>query len=120
MEKLCMVEIHSNEDMGEVKSGFQSRGLNVVKVTLFSQTASHDALLKLAARNKEEVKGILEYTDEDTVSTDFIGDQHVSIFDEKACLAIVTLNVVNPLIDIPEVSIAGRTCAVQSSFASYN
>ena len=30
------------------------------------------------------MKGILGYTDEDLVSTDFIGDQRSSIFDAKA------------------------------------
>jgi len=30
------------------------------------------------------MKGILGYTDEDVVSSDFIGDPHSSIFDAKA------------------------------------
>jgi glyceraldehyde 3-phosphate dehydrogenase len=30
------------------------------------------------------MKGILGYTDEDVVSTDFVGDPHSSIFDAKA------------------------------------
>ena len=31
-----------------------------------------------------EMKGIMDYTDEDVVSSDFIGDAHTSIFDAKA------------------------------------
>lgn len=30
------------------------------------------------------MKGFLGYTDEDVVSTDFVGDSHSSIFDAKA------------------------------------
>jgi glyceraldehyde 3-phosphate dehydrogenase len=30
------------------------------------------------------MKGILGYTDEDVVSSDFIGDPHSSVFDAKA------------------------------------
>jgi len=40
------------------------------------------AEMKRAAEN--ELKGILAYTDEDVVSTDFNGDPHTSIFDAKA------------------------------------
>ena len=40
------------------------------------------ATLKAAADGP--MKGILGYTDEDLVSTDFIGDQRSSIFDAKA------------------------------------
>ena len=34
------------------------------------------------------MKGILAYTDEEVVSTDFIGDPHSSIFDAKAGIAL--------------------------------
>jgi len=34
------------------------------------------------------MKGVLAYTDEDVVSTDFIGDPHSSIFDAKAGIAL--------------------------------
>jgi glyceraldehyde 3-phosphate dehydrogenase len=35
-----------------------------------------------------ELKGILGYTDEDVVSSDFIGDARTSIFDAKAGIAL--------------------------------
>jgi glyceraldehyde 3-phosphate dehydrogenase len=35
-----------------------------------------------------ELKGILGYTDEDVVSSDFIGDSRTSIFDAKAGIAL--------------------------------
>lgn len=42
--------------------------------------------IKKASEN--ELKGILEYVDEDVVSSDFIGDAHTSIFDAKAGIAL--------------------------------
>jgi len=44
------------------------------------------AVMKKASEN--ELKGILEYVDEDVVSSDFIGDAHTSIFDAKAGIAL--------------------------------
>ena len=35
-----------------------------------------------------ELKGVLGYTDEDVVSSDFLGDTHTSIFDAKAGIAL--------------------------------
>ena len=35
-----------------------------------------------------ELKGILGYTDEDVVSSDFLGDARTSIFDAKAGIAL--------------------------------
>ncbi|CAF4799559.1 unnamed protein product, partial [Rotaria sp. Silwood2] len=40
------------------------------------------AAIKEAAN--DSLKGILAYTDDEVVSTDFIGDKHSSIFDAKA------------------------------------
>ena len=40
------------------------------------------AAVKRASEN--ELKGIMEYVDEDVVSSDFIHDSHTSIFDSKA------------------------------------
>ena len=40
------------------------------------------ALIKKASEN--ELKGILAYMDEEVVSSDFIHDNHTSIFDSKA------------------------------------
>ena len=42
--------------------------------------------IKKASEN--ELKGILEYVDEDVVSSDFIHDDHTSIFDSKAGIAL--------------------------------
>ena len=44
------------------------------------------AAVKKAAEN--ELKGILAYTEDDVVSSDFIGDPHTSIFDAKAGIAL--------------------------------
>lgn len=44
------------------------------------------AAVKAAAEGP--LKGIMAYTDEDLVSTDFIGDPHSSIFDAKAGIAL--------------------------------
>merc|ERR1711998_772385 len=43
---------------------------------------------KLKAESEGSLKGILGYTDEDVVSSDFIGDSHSSIFDKKAGIAL--------------------------------
>ena len=40
------------------------------------------AAVKKASEN--ELKGILDYTEDDVVSSDFLGDPHTSIFDAKA------------------------------------
>ncbi|KAG5360775.1 Glyceraldehyde-3-phosphate dehydrogenase [Yarrowia sp. B02] len=61
--------------------------VSVVDLTVrLKNGASYDdikATMK-AASESPELKGILGYTDEDVVSTDFIGDTHSSIFDAKA------------------------------------
>lgn len=44
------------------------------------------AVVKRASEN--EMKGIIEYVDEDVVSSDFIHDSHTSIFDAKAGIAL--------------------------------
>jgi Glyceraldehyde 3-phosphate dehydrogenase, C-terminal domain len=44
------------------------------------------AAIKAASEGK--MKGFLGYTDEDVVSSDFIGDAHSSIFDQKAGIAL--------------------------------
>jgi len=42
--------------------------------------------MKLAAEG--ELKGVLAYTEDEVVSTDFVGDTHTSIFDAKAGIAL--------------------------------
>ena len=44
------------------------------------------AAMKDASEN--ELKGVLGYTDEDVVSSDFLGDSRTSIFDAKAGIAL--------------------------------
>ena len=44
------------------------------------------AAMKNASEN--ELKGVLGYTDEDVVSSDFLGDARTSIFDAKAGIAL--------------------------------
>ncbi|KAK5828397.1 hypothetical protein F5H01DRAFT_327991 [Linnemannia elongata] len=44
------------------------------------------AAIKKASEN--EMKGIMGYTEDEVVSTDFIGDTHSSIFDAKAGIAL--------------------------------
>ena len=42
----------------------------------------------MKAASEGELKGILGYTDEAVVSSDFLGDPHTSIFDAKAGIAL--------------------------------
>lgn len=44
------------------------------------------SVVKAASEN--ELKGILDYTEDDVVSSDFLGDAHTSIFDAKAGIAL--------------------------------
>ncbi len=62
--------------------------LNVSVVDLTVRLAKETNYEEICKAMKEasegELKGILGYTDEDVVSSDFIGDARTSIFDEKA------------------------------------
>jgi glyceraldehyde 3-phosphate dehydrogenase len=62
--------------------------LNVSVVDLTVRLAKETTYEEICAAMKEasegELKGVLGYTDEAVVSSDFIGDPHTSIFDEKA------------------------------------
>jgi len=57
-------------------------------VTLESGASYKDICAKLQEAANGPLKGVLAYTDEDVVSTDFIGDPHSSIFDAKAGIAL--------------------------------
>ncbi len=61
--------------------------LNVSVVDLTVRLAKETSYEEICAAMKEasegELKGILGYTNEDVVSSDFIGDSRTSIFDEK-------------------------------------
>ena len=52
---------------------------NLEKPTTYEEICT---AMKKAAEG--ELKGIVEYCDEDVVSSDFLGDEHTSIFDSKA------------------------------------
>jgi len=64
--------------------------VSVVDLTI--TTAKGASYADICAKVKQAadgpMKGILAYTDEDVVSTDFIGDPHSSIFDAKAGIAL--------------------------------
>jgi glyceraldehyde 3-phosphate dehydrogenase len=64
--------------------------VSVVDLTCrLEKAASYDdikAALKKASEN--ELKGILAYTEDEVVSSDFIGDPHTSIFDAKAGISL--------------------------------
>lgn len=47
-----------------------------------------DIKAAVKAASEGPMKGILGYTDEEVVSTDFIGDTHSSIFDAKAGISL--------------------------------
>ncbi|MDR0509910.1 MAG: type I glyceraldehyde-3-phosphate dehydrogenase [Rikenellaceae bacterium] len=64
--------------------------VSVVDLTCrLEKSATYDeikAAVKKASEN--ELKGILGYTEDDVVSTDFVGDSRTSIFDAKAGIAL--------------------------------
>jgi glyceraldehyde 3-phosphate dehydrogenase len=64
--------------------------VSVVDLTVrLDKAASYDdikAAVKKAADN--EMKGVLCYTEDEVVSTDFIGESHTCVFDAKAGIAL--------------------------------
>jgi len=64
--------------------------VSVVDLTVrLARGAKYDeikAVIKRASQN--ELKGILAYTEDEVVSSDFIGDHHSSIFDAKAGISL--------------------------------
>jgi glyceraldehyde 3-phosphate dehydrogenase len=53
-------------------------------VNLKSSTNYEDICLAMKNASENDLKGIMGYTEEDVVSTDFIGDSRTSIFDAGA------------------------------------
>ena len=54
-----------------------------------AKPAKYDEICAAMKKASEgELKGILGYTDEDVVSSDFLGDTRTSIFDAKAGIAL--------------------------------
>ncbi|MBR7081833.1 MAG: type I glyceraldehyde-3-phosphate dehydrogenase [Oscillospiraceae bacterium] len=64
--------------------------VSVVDLTVnLAKPASYDEICKAMKKASEgELKGVLGYTDEDVVSSDFLGDPRTSIFDAKAGIAL--------------------------------
>ncbi|MDR2436582.1 MAG: type I glyceraldehyde-3-phosphate dehydrogenase [Endomicrobium sp.] len=64
--------------------------VSVIDLTInLAKSATYDeikAVMKSASEN--ELKGILGYTEDDVVSSDFVGDLRASIFDAKAGIAL--------------------------------
>ena len=57
-------------------------------VELSKNVTKEEVNAALKEASEGELKGILAYTDEDVVSSDFLGDTHTSIFDAKAGIAL--------------------------------
>jgi len=64
--------------------------VSVVDLTVkLAKPATYDQVCEaMKAASEGELKGILGYTDEDVVSSDFISDPHSSVFDKKAGIAL--------------------------------
>ncbi len=64
--------------------------VSVVDLTVnLAKPASYDEICAAMKKASEgELKGVLGYTDEDVVSSDFLGDSRTSIFDAKAGIAL--------------------------------
>lgn len=64
--------------------------VSVVDLTVrLEKPASMDAIKEVVKKAASgPLKGILEYTEEAVVSTDFVGDSHSSIFDAEACISL--------------------------------
>ncbi len=64
--------------------------VSVVDLTVnLAKPAKYDEICAaMKAASEGELKGILGYTDEDVVSSDFLGDTRTSIFDAKAGIAL--------------------------------
>ena len=64
--------------------------VSVVDLTCRLEKAATYEEIKAAVKkaSENELKGILDYTEDDVVSSDFLGDPHTSIFDAKAGIAL--------------------------------
>ena len=64
--------------------------VSVVDLTVnLAKPASYEQICQAMKKASEtNLKDILDYTDEDVVSSDFLGDKHPSIFDAKAGIAL--------------------------------
>nr|WP_068893264.1 type I glyceraldehyde-3-phosphate dehydrogenase [Pedobacter panaciterrae] len=64
--------------------------VSVVDLTVrLEKPATYEDIKKaMKAASEGELKGVLAYTEDEVVSTDFIGDEHASIFDAKAGISL--------------------------------
>jgi len=64
--------------------------VSVVDLTVrLEKPATYDDVKKaMKAASEGELKGVLAYTEDEVVSSDFIGDPHASIFDAKAGISL--------------------------------
>jgi len=64
--------------------------VSVVDLTVrLEKPATYEDIKKaMKAASEGELKGVLAYTEDEVVSTDFIGDAHASIFDAKAGISL--------------------------------
>ena len=64
--------------------------VSVVDLTCrLAKPATYEEIKAAVKKASEgELKGILDYTEDDVVSSDFLGDPHTSIFDAKAGIAL--------------------------------
>lgn len=67
-----------------------TQNVSVVDLTCRLEKAAtyEEIVAKIKQYSEGELKGILGFTDEDLVSTDFNGDSHSSIFDSKAGISL--------------------------------
>ncbi|KAG0184146.1 hypothetical protein DFQ28_011701 [Apophysomyces sp. BC1034] len=64
--------------------------VSVVDLTVrLEKSASYEEIKQAVKKASEnEMKGVLGYTEDEVVSTDFVGDAHSSIFDAKAGISL--------------------------------
>ncbi len=64
--------------------------VSVVDLTVrLEKSATYEDIKKaMKAASEGELKGVLAYTEDEVVSSDFIGDDHASIFDAKAGISL--------------------------------
>ena len=55
---------------------------------LITKLGKNPVLVQIPIGKEDEFKGIIEYTEDDVVSTAFTGDANTSIFDAKAGIAL--------------------------------
>jgi len=54
-----------------------------LNVMLKQPTTYDEICAKMLEASEGELKGIMEYVDDEVVTTDFLGDAHTSIFDKR-------------------------------------